>query len=115
MNTISSNIVEKCSVTATMGIIGGKWKLLILHLISSDINRFGKMSMMLKGISKQMLTTQLRELESDGIVERIIYPEIPPRVEYFLTDKGKALQPIINLMRDWGTENLIKRELTQEV
>ena len=69
----------------------------------------------MEGISKQMLTTQLRELESDGIVERIIYPEIPPGVEYFLTDKGKALQPIINLMRDWGTENLIKQELTQEV
>ncbi|HOX83846.1 MAG TPA: helix-turn-helix domain-containing protein, partial [Chryseolinea sp.] len=59
--------LEDCPVTATMEIMGGKWKLLILHLINNDINRFGKMDMMLRGISKQMLTTQLRELERDGI------------------------------------------------
>ena len=91
-----------------MGIIGGKWKLLILHLIRNDINRFGKMGMMLKDISKQMLTTQLRELENDGIIERKIYPEIPPRVEYFITPKGKSLMPIVDLMRDWGNANLIR-------
>ena len=113
MEKIPYKYVENCPVTATMGIIGGKWKLLILHLVSNDINRFGKMSMMLKDISKQMLTTQLRELESDGIIERKIYPEIPPRVEYFLTEKGKTLQPIIHLMRDWGNEYLIKQELSQ--
>jgi DNA-binding HxlR family transcriptional regulator len=91
-----------------MSVIGGKWKLLILYLISNDVNRFGKMGMMLKDISKQMLTTQLRELENDGIIERKIYPEIPPRVEYFLTDKGKALLPVIDKMKDWGNEFLLK-------
>ena len=101
--------IENCPVTATMGVIGGKWKILILYLICNDINRFGKMSMMLKAISKQMLTTQLRELEQDGIIERVIYPEIPPRVEYFLTEKGKSLLPIIDLMKDWGYEYLIPR------
>jgi DNA-binding HxlR family transcriptional regulator len=108
MNGLRDKDVEKCPVTATMGVIGGKWKLLILHLINNDVNRFGKMSMMLKEISKQMLTTQLRELENDGIIERKIYPEIPPRVEYFMTEKGKSLLPIIHLLRDWGNEYLIK-------
>ena len=68
------------------------------------------MNMVLKDISKQMLTTQLRELESDGIIKRIIYPEIPPRVEYFLTEKGNSLLPIIDLMKDWGYEYLIPRQ-----
>ena len=65
------------------------------------------MGMVLKDISKQMLTTQLRELENDGIIKRVIYPEIPPRVEYFLTEKGNSLLPIIDLMKDWGFKNLI--------
>jgi DNA-binding HxlR family transcriptional regulator len=108
MKSVPNNYVEDCPVTATMGIIGGKWKLLILNLIRNDINRFGKMSMILKDISKQMLTTQLREMESDGIIERKIYAEIPPRVEYFITEKGKTLVPIIHLMGDWGNEYLIK-------
>ena len=99
--------VVNCPVTATMQIMGGKWKLLILHLINNDINRFGKMGMMLKDISKQMLTTQLRELERDGIIGRIIFAEIPPRVEYALTEKGKSLLPIIELMKDWGNENIL--------
>src|SRR6187402_3345068 len=91
-----------CPVTATMSLIGGKWKILILHLVNNDINRFGKMSMMLKDVSKQMLTTQLRDLERDGLLDRVIYPEIPPRVEYFLTPKGKALLPVLDAMKDWG-------------
>ena len=114
MDKIPYKYVENCPVTATMGVIGGKWKLLILHLISNEINRFGKMSMILKDISKQMLTTQLRELENDGIVDRKIYAEIPPRVEYFLTEKGKTLQPIIRMMATWGNEYLLKEAVEQE-
>jgi DNA-binding HxlR family transcriptional regulator len=106
--------VENCPVTATMSIIGGKWKLLILYLITSEINRFGKMDMVLKDISKQMLTTQLRELEADGIIERKIYAEIPPRVEYFLTKKGESLLPIIELMKDWGNQYMIRTENTSK-
>ena len=102
--------IEQCPVTATMEIIGGKWKILILYLVSNEINRFGKMSMMLKGISKQMLTSQLRELEEDGIIERKIYAEIPPRVEYFLTPKGKSLLPIIHMMKNWGLEYIKEQE-----
>ena len=94
--------MEHCPVTATMDVIGGKWKILIIHLVNNDINRFGKLSMILKNISKQMLTTQLRDLERDGIITRVIYPEIPPRVEYFLTPKGKALAPVMEAMKTWG-------------
>jgi len=108
MDKLNLWTVQNCPVTATMSVIGGKWKLLILYLIYNDINRFGKMGLILKDISKQMLTTQLRELENDGIIERKIYPEIPPKVEYSLTEKGKALLPVIDKMRDWGNEFLLK-------
>ena len=110
MERVNGWNVENCPVTATMGVIGGKWKILVIFLIYNEVNRFGKMGMVLKEISKQMLTTQLRELENDGIIKRVIYPEIPPRVEYFLTEKGKSLLPIIDLMKEWGYEHLIPRD-----
>ena len=100
-----------CPVTATMGVIGGKWKILIIHLINHDIRRFGKISMLLKDISRQMLTTQLRDLEQDGILERVIYPEIPPRVEYFLTPKGKALIPVLDALKGWGLEYELRERM----
>lgn len=101
--------MENCPVKATLELIGGKWKTMILYLISLEINRFGKMTMVLRDISKQMLTSQLRELEADGLIERVIYAEIPPRVEYFLTEKGKSLLPLIAQMKDWGMENIISK------
>lgn len=107
--------LEQCPVTATMDLIGGKWKILILHLIHNDINRFGKMSMMLKDVSKQMLTTQLRDLERDGLIERVIYPEIPPRVEYFLTEKGKALLPVFDALRDWGLQYALQKKVVKNL
>jgi DNA-binding HxlR family transcriptional regulator len=107
MDKLSTYNVQNCPVTATMAVIGGKWKILILYLIFNEINRFGKMGMILRDISKQMLTTQLRELENDGIIERKIFPEIPPRVEYSLTEKGRSLVPIINLMKNWGDEHVL--------
>ncbi len=94
----------QCPVTYTMSVIGGKWKPIILYLISKEVNRFGVLQRSIGGISKQMLTKQLRELEADGILERVIYPEIPPRVEYFITDKGNSLFPIIKEMSAWGKE-----------
>ncbi len=110
MNIKISDLVN-CPVTASMDVIGGKWKVLIIHLINHDINRFGKLSMMLKHISRQMLTTQLRDLERDGILERVIYPEIPPRVEYFLTPKGKALIPVLEALKDWGIDFVLQEKL----
>ena len=101
---ISFDDLSNCPVTATMRLIGGKWKILVLHLINNDINRFGKMNLMLRTISKQMLTTQLRELEVDGLIQRRIYAEIPPRVEYSLTDIGERiatkLRELIELVED---------------
>ncbi len=107
---ISLQDLENCPVTATMGLIGGKWKILIIHLINNDINRFGKMSLMLRNISRQMLTSQLRELERDGLIRREVYAEVPPHVEYFLTEKGKALAPVLNELKDFGFTYLIRKE-----
>lgn len=106
--------MEHCPVTATMEVIGGKWKILIIHLINNDINRFGKISMMLKNISRQMLTSQLRDLERDGILDRIIYAEVPPHVEYFLTPKGKALIPVLHALKEWGFEYRLNEILEKE-
>ncbi len=100
--------VHECPVTYTMSKIGGKWKPIILYLITKGGNRFGLLQRGIGGISKQMLTKQLRELESDGILDRKIYAEIPPRVEYSLTEVGESLLPIIERMRNWGEQNMIK-------
>ncbi|MEO1625831.1 MAG: helix-turn-helix domain-containing protein, partial [Bacteroidota bacterium] len=99
--------INQCPVTFTMSKIGGKWKPILLFLISKGANRFGILHRGIEGISKQMLTKQLRELEADGILERKIYAEIPPRVEYFISDLGQSLMPIIVSMRDWGRQNML--------
>ena len=88
----------------TMRAIGGKWKPIILQLISLDINRFGLLRRGVFGISKQMLTKQLRELEADGLITRKIYAEIPPRVEYFITEKGHSIFLVIESMHNWGAQ-----------
>ena len=111
MNKKDFSDLDHCPVTATLEIIGGKWKILVLYLIANESNRFGKLSMMLKHISKQMLTTQLRELEVDGLIDRKIFPEIPPRVEYTLTEKGKALMPIMAVLKEWGLEYLMNEKV----
>ena len=103
--------IHECPVTYCMSKIGGKWKPIILYLISistkeRESNRFGVLHRGIEGISKQMLTKQLRELEKDGIINRKIYPEIPPRVEYTLTALGKSLLPIIASMKKWGEEQM---------
>ena len=106
MSEKNSDKIDICPVTFTMRIIGGKWKPIIIHLISKKANRFGVLQRAIDGISKQMLTKQLRELEADGIIHREIFPEIPPRVEYTVTEKGVSLFPIIHSMRDWGEQNI---------
>jgi len=84
-------------------VIGGKWKIIILYALYNGSNRFWALQKSIKDISKQMLTTQLRELERDGIITREIFPEIPPRVEYTITALGKTLFPIIEAMDAWGS------------
>lgn len=95
-----------CPVVYCMNIIGGKWKPSVIHMIRTNRNRYSILLKNITEISKQTLTNQLRELETDGIIERIIYPEIPPRVEYSITDYGKTLLPIIDSMYKWGIQNM---------
>ena len=98
-----------CPVEATLSVIGGKWKVVILfHLSHSGTHRFAELRRKIPGVSERMLTQQLRELESTGIVFRKVYPEVPPKVEYSLTDYGRTLQPITKLMCDWGKIHIRK-------
>ncbi|MEM8860882.1 MAG: helix-turn-helix domain-containing protein [Chloroflexota bacterium] len=97
---------NNCPVTYCIKRIGGKWKPIIIFMIRNGANRFGIMQRSIEGISKQMLTKHLRELEADGILERTIYAEIPPRVEYSITAYGETLMPIIDSMSAWGLEQM---------
>ncbi len=96
---------ESCPVTRCLSVIGGKWKPVILFSVAHGVNRFGAMRRAIPAVTKQMLTQQLRELEADGVLHREIFAEIPPRVEYSLTEKGRTLLPVIEAMRAWGSEN----------
>jgi len=91
-----------CPVTATMTIIGGKWKPIILWILRDDVRRFGEIKKLTPAITQKMLTQQLRELEKDKIINRKIYPEVPPKVEYSITDYGRTLVPILDAMANWG-------------
>ena len=94
-----------CPAETTIGIIGGKWKLLILRELLAGASRFGELRRRVSGISEKILTQHLRELERDGIVARKIYPEVPPKVEYSLTASGKTLKPIVDGLHDWGLQH----------
>jgi len=91
-----------CPVTHLMNRIGGKWKILIIYGISKKCNRFSLLKKAMPAISKQMLVNQLRELEEDKIIERVIYAEIPPKVEYIITEYGQSIMPVIMTMQEWG-------------
>ncbi|WP_141433220.1 helix-turn-helix domain-containing protein [Bacillus sp. 03113] len=93
-----------CPVEATLDVIGGKWKGVILFHLLDGTKRFNELRRLLPGITQRMLTLQLRELENDGIVYREVYKEVPPKVEYSLTEFGCTLTPIILKMREWGIE-----------
>lgn len=95
-----------CAVTYCLNIIGGKWKPVIIHLIRNQTNRYSLMMKAIPEISKQTLTNQLREMETDGIIERMIFAEVPPRVEYKMTSHGMTLLPIIDAMKVWGRRNM---------
>ena len=95
-----------CSVEAAIEAIGGKWKGVILHHLSTGTKRFNELRRLMPNITQRMLTKQLRELENDTIVRRHVYPEVPPKVEYSLTEFGQTLQPILISLEHWGTEYL---------
>lgn len=91
-----------CPVEYTASMIANKWKILILRDLITGTKRYNELTRSVVGISAKVLTENLRELESDGIIERKVYPEVPPKVEYYLTDKGNDLRPIIDLMKEYG-------------
>jgi len=101
------NKVFNCEKELTLNIIGGKWKMLILwHLGREGTKRFGELKSLMPGITQRMLVNQLRELEEDHIVHREVYPVVPPKVEYSLTELGESLMPILEAMYDWGKQYL---------
>jgi DNA-binding HxlR family transcriptional regulator len=99
-----------CPVEATLDVIGGKWKALILFWLRDRVCRFGELRRLIPDISERMLTQQLRELEDHGIVRRKVYPVVPPKVEYALTAYGRTLRPITDLMCAWGKKHMRRSE-----
>lgn len=102
---------NNCPVTATMKVLGGKWKPILINAIYfTSPARFGELKRSVVGITQSMLTQQLRELEEDGIISRKIYAEIPPKVEYTLTEFGLTLSPVILTMAKWGEEFKLNKQ-----
>jgi len=97
------------SVEATLEVIGGKWKCVILCHLKHGKRRTSELKRVMPGITQKMLTQQLRELESDGIVNRISYNEVPPRVEYELSEYGDSLRHILSVLCEWGEQHIIKQ------
>jgi len=95
-----------CPVEAALDMVGGKWKGLILYYLRGETRRFNELRRLIPGITQRMLTKQLRKLEADRIVHRKIFREIPPKVEYSLTEFGETLSPIMKALEEWGVEYL---------
>ncbi len=92
-----------CPVATTVALIGSKWKLLILRNLMIRPWRFNELKKDLEGVSQKVLTDSLRSMEQDGLISRTVYPEVPPKVVYALSDLGESLRPILNVMSEWGT------------
>ena len=93
-------------VQAALNVLGGKWKILILWHLKNQTRRFGELKRLMPEITEKMLIQQLRELESDSIVARMVYTEVPPKVEYSFTDYGRSLEPVLHVLCDWGEAHL---------
>ncbi len=95
-----------CGIDVTLAVVGGKWKASILWHLALETMRFSELQRQFAETTRKMLTQQLRELEADGLVHREVYPQVPPKVEYSLTEKGRSISPILEQMCDWGREYL---------
>ena len=91
-----------CPVETTLTLIGDKWKVLILRDLLPGTKRFGELKRSVGGVSQKVLTSQLRQMEESGLLTRTVYPEVPPRVEYTLTELGRSLKPVLDAMEVWG-------------
>ena len=103
--------IQNCPVGTTLNLIGGKYKALILWHLSRETMRFSELHKQVNGATAKMLTQQLRELENDNLIHRQVYPVIPPKVEYSLTELGQSLLPILVAMRDWGAAYLRSQDV----
>ncbi len=103
-----------CPVEAALEAIGGKWKGIILHHLRSDTLRFNELKRLIPGVTQRMLTKQLRELESDQIIHRKVYAEVPPKVEYSMTEFGLTLSPTLDALQAWGEEYIEKLALIRK-
>jgi DNA-binding HxlR family transcriptional regulator len=99
------NLERDCNMAYTMTVLGGRWKASILAFLLTKTLRYSELRKLLPGISERMLTTQLKELESHGLINRKVFPEVPPKVEYSLTEKGYSLESILLQMNKWGALN----------
>ena len=102
--------VQGCSVERTMSLIDGKWKIIVLYKLLRGTLRFNELRRLIPSITQRMLTRQLRELEADGLIVRTVYAQVPPRVEYTLTARGRSLEPVLMAMKEWGDANLSTAE-----
>lgn len=96
------SIKSGCPVEATLSVVGGKWKVIILWRLVSGTKRFNDLQRSITQITRKMLTQQLRELESDGVIVRTVYPQVPPKVEYSLSEYGRTFIPVMQSMAQWG-------------
>ena len=99
---LDEKIIEKCPVETALDVLAGKWKILILWYLRSETKRFNELQKLLPRTTQKMLIQKLRELENDGIIERKVYPVVPPKVEYSLTEYGTTLKPILKQLYLWG-------------
>ena len=99
-----------CSVERTLSLIDGKWKIVVLYKLLRGTLRFNELRRLIPTVTQRMLTHQLRELEADGLIIRTVYAQVPPRVEYSLSSRGRSLEPVIMALKDWGDANLSSAE-----
>lgn len=101
---IKKEDLPACPVETTLSLIGDKWKVLILRDLMPGTKRFGELKKSIGSVSQKVLTAQLRDMEANGLISRKVYAEVPPRVEYSLTNLGKSLKPILDAMKNWGED-----------
>ena len=107
--TSAERTLPACPVETTLTLISDKWKVLILRDLLPGTKRFGELRKSVGNVSQKVLTAQLRQMEASGLLIRTVYPEVPPRVEYTLTELGYSLKPVLDAMWSWGEEYKVKR------
>jgi DNA-binding HxlR family transcriptional regulator len=116
MSMLAEKITEKkveldcdCSIIGSISIISGKWKPVIIWMLLSGPKRFGELHKTIEGIALKVLSRHLKELEADGIINRKVYAQVPPKVEYTLTEKGMSLNDVMQLLAEWGKKNVVAK------